>query len=120
MNCGHLRHVVGAQRRRQDLPQGAGTGVEQGHQMGRGKPARGLLCAGLAEVLLQLLGVGHREAGPIHHEDAVAAPPALVVAVATAWGHEGVGHVAEQALQDAQGESLAGCAEGRIVERLTG
>ena len=92
----------------------AGTGVEEGHQMRRGEPTTRLLCARLAEVVTQLRGVGHREAGPIQNEEAVVEPPSVVavtIGPLPLRRHQGGGHLVQQALQDAEWESLAGGAE---------
>ena len=114
-----LRHVVGAQRGAQDLPEQPGAGVEQDQQVSHREPAAGTLVARLAELLLQLGGVGHRAARAVHDEDAMAPPAAIVVAARPADARQqSFGQAAKQPLEDPQREPLARLAEGRAGERL--
>src|SRR5256884_3713559 len=78
MNARSLRHVVCAQGSGDDVQQEAGRGMKQGQEMHHRKAAAGLLSAGLAERLLQLRRVGHRDAGNIGEKGAMTMPAAFI------------------------------------------
>ncbi len=82
-----LGHVVGPQWGRQKLPEQPRAGVKQNHQVGHRETAAGALVARLTEVFLQLGGIGHGATRPVHEEDPMAEPAALVAT----RGHRGSG-----------------------------
>ena len=123
MQARDLGHVVGPQGTGQDLAEQPRGGVEEDHQVGHREAAALGLVARLAEVGLQLGGVGHGEAGAVHDEGPVAMPAAFVGvgrggAVGAGVGQERRGQAAQQAAEDAQGQPPPGLAEGRAGERL--
>ena len=113
---GDARHVMRPQRRRDDLQQQPGAGVEQRQDVGHREAAALGLVAGLAEVGLQRGGVGHGERRAVDQEGAMAAPAADRLGV----GDQGLDHVAEQGLEDGQGEPATGLAEGGGGEGAAG
>ena len=72
-----LTHVAGAQRRGPDVQQQSGLSVEQHEQMRYRKTATGGLSTGLAERLLQLWRVGHRERRAVHVKHPVPVPQVI-------------------------------------------
>ena len=112
---------MGPQWGSQNLPEQPRADVKQNHQMGHRETAAGALVARLTEVLLQLGGVRHGATRPVHDEDPMAEPAALVVdrACTAGAGQERVGQAAKQALEDSQRKPLACFAEGRASERFT-
>jgi hypothetical protein len=92
----HLRHVMGVPGSGERFQYEARAGMKQGEQMGHGEPAPRTLPAGLAKLLLEFWGIGHRETGPIDQEGAVPPPSSLVVGCLLADG----GCPPQQLLQD--------------------
>ena len=113
MHHGGLTQVMGAPRRRHGAGQQTGLRVEGDEQVGGREAAAFGLVAGLAELLTQFLGVRHGEAGAVEEENAVTAPArGLGLGLGAARGGDG----ALEAVEEGDGEPLAGLAVGGIGE----
>jgi hypothetical protein len=108
VQLGHAIQVVRAERSRDHLLKQAAAKVNQRQPVRRGKAATCGLPSWLTKMLLEFWRVGHREAGAIEHEQAVAEPQS---GVADTLGH--LPRTArEQRLQGLQGQPPAGRAVG--------
>ncbi len=112
----HVGHVMGVQRAGQDLQEHPRADVEQGEDVGDGEAAAGPLAGGLAEMGLELGGVGHRGRGAIDDEDAMPEPASGVAG----GGEERIGDAADQALEDHQRQAGPGQAVGGGGKHLPG
>ena len=105
---GDAGHVMRPQRRRENLQEQPGAGVEQRQDVSHREAAALGLVAGLAEVGLQRGSVGHGERRAVDQEGAMAAPSTHRLG----GGDQCLDHFVEDGLEDGQRESGAGLAEG--------
>ena len=96
------------QRRRGDLQQQAGAGVEQGQDVGHREATPLGLVARLAEVGLQRRGIGHGERRAVDQQDPMAEPESGRLG----GRDQDLDDLAEDRLEDGQWEPATGLAEG--------
>ena len=104
------------QRRRENLQQQPGAGVEQRQDVGHREAAALGLVARLAEVGLQRGDIGHGERRAVDQQDAMAEPESRDLG----GRDQDLDHRAEDGLEDGQREPGAGLAEGAGGEGAAG
>ena len=99
-NPAHASHVMRPQRRRENLQQQPGAGVEQRQDVGHREAAALGLVARLAEVGLQRGDIGHGERRAVDQQDAMAEPESRDLG----GRDQDLDHRAEDGLEDGQRE----------------
>jgi hypothetical protein len=108
MHMAHMGHIVRVARRCHDLQEETRPCMKQSEEVSDREPTPRLLPRRVAKVGLQLWGIGHGKAGPIHQEGAVAMPPAFLLRHLI----QGATDMPQHLRPDAEREPAAGLAKG--------